>query len=200
MLRACYFDISGKLPLPDLTLPTPLLAHIARHSSPLCWQRSRAAWTLLYWLMPVCPTFSTTGQPTLPGQELFISVSHSKNIVAAAVSDAPVGIDVECMTNRNVTLLAEKCFSDAEYARFCTAEDKKLCFYQHWTAKEAYAKLTGDGLHGYPTQIQWRDDGTVGTLRQRVSHQILTDSGTMTYCLCVAGEFAAPAQAFQDLQ
>lgn len=200
MFRACYFDISGNVSLPEQMLPTSLLAHIAKYSAPLSLQRSRAAWTLLYWLEPVCPVFSASGQPTLPGQELFVSVSHSKNIVAAAVSDAPVGIDVECITNRNITNLAEKCLSNDEYLRFCAAEDKRLCFYQHWTAKEAYAKLTGDGLHGFPTHIQWHDDGTVGTLRQHVSHQILTDSGAMTYCLCVAGKFAAPVQAFQDLQ
>lgn len=200
MIKACYFDLTGNTPLPDVTLPAPLLAHIDRYRLPTDRRRSLAAWTLLYWMAPVCPVFSSGGQPCLPDSGLYISVSHSKNLVAAAVSDAPVGIDVERIAGqRPVASLAKKCLTAAEQRQFQAAEDPTLCFYQHWTAKEAYAKLVGTGLHGYPVDVEWHVDGTVGEKRLPVVHQSVHDSTGEAYCLCVTGEFACMAKSFEDM-
>lgn len=76
----------------------------------------------------------------------FVSISHSGNVIAVCKSDRPVGIDVEKISgNRDFKKLSERFFSPAENEKFDenpTAE----CFYRIWTAKESYAKITGEGL------------------------------------------------------
>lgn len=158
-----------------------------------------AAWTLMTRLVPACPDFLPGGQPYLPGDERYISVSHSKNLVAVAVSDAPIGIDVERIAARPVATLAKKCMTATEYERFLSAADQTLCFYRHWTAKEAYAKLTGSGLHGYPVNVEWHADGTVGKRHVPALHQTVTDCLGEQYCICVAGEAACVAARFGEV-
>lgn len=79
------------------------------------------------------------------------SVSHSGDIFACAFSDEPVGIDIQEYKNR--TDEAERCRKIA--ARFFHRDeidsldaDTVSAFYNIWTAKEAYVKLTGQGIDG----------------------------------------------------
>lgn len=92
------------------------------------------------------------GQPVIliKGKKLFCSISHSGSFAAAAVDEAPVGIDIEEI--RDVPEgVVRKAFS-AEEAGFVnsaeTEEEKKQRFLRIWTAKEAYLKLKGTGLKG----------------------------------------------------
>lgn len=65
--------------------------------------------------------------------ELFVSISHSRNAVAAAVSNRPVGIDIEYI--RPVSERLQK--------RVCkTLPESEAEFFRFWTEKEAYLKLT----------------------------------------------------------
>ncbi len=187
MIRAGYYDLAGSAPLPRADLPAALLAHIARYRMPNDRRRSMAAWSLLWRLLPApeCPSFSERGMPCLP--DLYLSLAHSKNMAAAAVSDCPVGIDIEQIASRPIAHLAEKCLTRAEYAVFSAASDQTLCFYMHWTAKEAYAKLTGAGLQGYPLQIELYPDSSVGALRVPAVHRVIAAGDCTRYCLCVAG-------------
>ena len=53
------------------------------------------------------------------------------------------------------TSLAEKILSDAEYARFEAAEDKRGTLLRLWVLKEAAGKLTGEGINGYPNHTDF---------------------------------------------
>lgn len=72
-------------------------------------------------------------------QRLCLSISHSKQAVCAVVANYPVGLDMECLKER-------------DYASFCQQFialqdcDSLLSFYRRWTACEAYSKCTGELL------------------------------------------------------
>jgi 4'-phosphopantetheinyl transferase len=88
------------------------------------------------------------GKPYLsggPGCEF--NISHTRNAVAAALSDGPVGVDVEGLRDIDAAL-AERVFSDNELALFRGAEDRTVCFFDIWTKKEALLKYGGQGLSG----------------------------------------------------
>ena len=79
------------------------------------------------------------------------SVSHTGDIFACAFSDAPVGVDIQEYKHRPDE--AERCKKIA--ARFFHRDeidaldaDTVSAFYNIWTAKEAYVKLTGQGIDG----------------------------------------------------
>ena len=82
------------------------------------------------------------GKPYLKKYPDFhFNTSHSKDIIAVAVSSAPVGVDVEILRDVNLKI-AERRFTETEKAFVKTNED----FFYVWTRKEAYLKKTGQGL------------------------------------------------------
>ena len=67
----------------------------------------------------------------------------------------PIGIDAEEI-DRDINLrLAEKILSPAEKAHFDSAADKRLTLLKFWVLKEAAAKLSGEGLKGYPNHTDF---------------------------------------------
>ncbi|MFT2091852.1 4'-phosphopantetheinyl transferase family protein [Paraglaciecola sp. 2405UD69-4] len=74
--------------------------------------------------------------------KFYISISHSKNIVAVAISvvEQKIGLDVEFIKDRNYSELINHFCSEPEKRLFKDSEDKRNTFYQLWTAKEAYIK------------------------------------------------------------
>lgn len=83
-----------------------------------------------------------SGRPYVDIPSLYLSVSHSGDMVVCAVSDRPVGIDVEKIKDR--------CFGSAD--KICSEEELDYIngsakrFLEVWTAKEAYSKMTGEGI------------------------------------------------------
>lgn len=90
------------------------------------------------------------GKPYFLRSSWHFSISHTKRRVFCALSKVPVGIDAE-ETDRDINLrLAEKILSPGEKAQYDAAEDKRTALLKFWVLKEAAAKLSGQGLRGYP--------------------------------------------------
>lgn len=87
------------------------------------------------------------GQPVLRDGSAFVSISHCEDMVACAVSEAPVGIDIEKIRPVKPDLVD----------RVCTPEERAYVgdspeqFFEIWTAKEAYFKMQGTGITDFQT-------------------------------------------------
>lgn len=102
-----------------------------------------------------------SGQPTFckpsghkPG--LFVSLAHTAGMVVCAVSEHPVGIDVEsCWRKVPIEPLAARYFSAEEHAKLqrLPAWQKAEMFFILWTLKEAYLKAHGRGIFHLNRQI-----------------------------------------------
>ena len=102
---------------------------------------------------PIC--VHERGKPYFAEGDLHFSVSHTKRRVFCVLSTVPVGIDAEEL-DRDIDLrLAEKILSPAEKERFEKAKDKKEALLRLWVLKEASAKLSGEGLRGYPNSTDF---------------------------------------------
>lgn len=98
------------------------------------------------------------GKPYFVDSIWHFSISHTKKRVFCALADAPVGIDAE-EADREISLrLAEKILSPGEKAQFDRAADKRLALLKFWVLKEAAAKLSGEGLRGYPNHTDFSLD------------------------------------------
>lgn len=110
------------------------------------------------------------GKPSLREfPQIHFNMSHCRSGIAVAVSDKPVGIDIECLgrlINKNGDLnmsLAEYVLSQEELAQVVAAkpspelQDQKaasdLVFTKFWTQKEALVKLIGTGIEDDLKQI-----------------------------------------------
>lgn len=90
------------------------------------------------------------GKPYFVDSPWHFSISHTKRHAFCALSQCPVGLDAEEL-DRNINLnLAEKILSPSEKLQFDRAGDKRLALLKFWVLKEAAAKLSGEGLRGYP--------------------------------------------------
>lgn len=88
-------------------------------------------------------TFSEKGKPCLKEFEhLYFNISHTKNIIACVISNREAGVDVEHVREMKKATI-NKVFSESEkqMAKYCDEGYIRL-----WTMKEAYSKLTGEGI------------------------------------------------------
>lgn len=90
------------------------------------------------------------GKPYFPGNEAYFSISHTKKNVFCVLSDRPVGLDAEEADRPVKPSLARHILSKRELAQYECAQDPRLALLTFWVLKEAAAKLTGEGIKGYP--------------------------------------------------
>lgn len=108
------------------------------------------------------PVFSygEHGKPMLVGHpEIHFNLSHCREAVACAVSDRPVGIDVESV-HRYKESLVNYTMSKREQQAILGADDPALAFTRLWTMKEARLKLSGEGIGNAMATVL--DDPTAG--------------------------------------
>lgn len=98
------------------------------------------------------------GKPYLEGNPWYFSISHTPKHAFCVLAQQNVAIDAE-EADRPIPLkLAEKILSPGEKAQFDTAPDPRKALLTFWVLKEAQAKLTGEGLRGYPNKTDFRLD------------------------------------------
>ena len=104
-----------------------------------------------------CPEIAVAqrGKPYFVDSSWHFSISHTPNHVFCALSDKPVGLDAEEMDRKVNLRLAEKILSESEKSRYDAAEDKRAALLRLWVLKEAAAKLSGEGLKGYPNHTEF---------------------------------------------
>lgn len=96
----------------------------------------------------VQPTFDygENGKPSLRElPDVHFNLSHCKAAVACAVSDRPVGVDIE-MLGRFSERLARYTMNEKELEEIESSPDADRTFTRLWTMKEATMKLTGEGI------------------------------------------------------
>ena len=95
------------------------------------------------------------GKPYFPDSPWHFSISHTPVHAFCALSREPIGIDAEELDRIINPRLAEKILSPPEFARYEASADKNRTLLTFWVLKEAAAKLTGEGLQGYPNHTDF---------------------------------------------
>jgi 4'-phosphopantetheinyl transferase len=101
--------------------------------------------------------YGPQGKPYLPEGPQF-NLSHSRDVVGVAVSDRPVGLDLE-LVRPFLEKLPGRIFSPVELKWFRERGETKLDFFTLWTLKESYYKFLGTGLPGFPDGTEFYFDG-----------------------------------------
>ena len=95
---------------------------------------------------PFLFAYNEHGKPYLKGYpEVHFNLSHCKNGIAVAVSDQPVGIDIESYRSVSESLL-KYTMNEEEQRIIQTSDDPTRTFTEYWTKKEAVFKLRGTGI------------------------------------------------------
>ena len=95
------------------------------------------------------------GKPYFADSSWHFSISHTHRHAFCALAMHNVGIDAEEL-DRDINLrLAEKILSPVEKTQYESAADKRKALLTFWVLKEASAKLSGEGLKGYPNRTEF---------------------------------------------
>lgn len=141
------------------------------------YSTAHAALRLMVGALIDCPTraitFSTTdmGKPVLCAERhgvplanaLQFNISHTRGMVAVALSGSPVGVDVERvrpladMRQLVADLMAREALE--AYDAAADAEERAALFFRYWTLGEAFIKATGQGLDQGLSSFAFSADG-----------------------------------------
>ena len=122
------------------------------------------------------------GKPYAEGLPVEFSLSHSGELVLCAMSDRPVGADVEKIHEVRDRLISyvctdeERCFVTADGV---SCEEKMRRFYRVWTGKEAYYKYLGTGIT-VPLDVNTFDS----EIRRRMTFFYFGEYAVSIFCDC----------------
>lgn len=155
MLKIYYADISG-VDINKAYLLSDYRRGRIKSITNLTKRREGIGAELLlnYALKDTCPALKLPpdimalehGKPVLRGGDVQFSLSHSAGMVAVALCDCAVGVDIQEKTQYNVAL-ARRFFCEDERMYIDRCDDKAAAFTAIWCAKESYIKALGTGLN-----------------------------------------------------
>ena len=104
------------------------------------------SYEMLTALLASTPSFlyNEYGAPYLENGPYF-SISHCKQGIAVAVSETPIGIDIEAIRPFNEGLM-RKTMNSEEQTHILSSLNPEIEFIRLWTRKEAYVKMQGTGI------------------------------------------------------
>ena len=123
-------------------------AALARY---LLWQEFRIPCTAVI-------AYGPYGKPYLADYpKAHFNISHSGQYVACSVCDRPVGIDIQEIVPYRSEIAANVC-NMVELAHLDVSAEPATEFARIWTKKEAFAKLTGNGIAGGLKDVTFPED------------------------------------------
>ncbi len=112
-------------------------------------RRFSVSWLLesISYSIPISYYYGKNGKPYFQEYPFYFNLSHSGDYVFCALSSGEVGADIQQYCSNDNKRLAERFFSPQEIlALQGCGEGKNALFYRLWARKEAYGKLTGEGI------------------------------------------------------
>ena len=102
--------------------------------------------------------YSSEGKPFVAAHpDIHFSLSHSGTVALCAISDQPVGADVEEPRKISSSLIAYT-MNDREQEQINASADPAMRFLYFWTRKEAVLKLTGEGIRNDVKEVLAEED------------------------------------------
>ena len=87
--------------------------------------------------------------------EFYFSLSHSENFVAVAISNSPIGVDIQIKKDIDYNSLSKKILTNHELDYFSQLpnDNKQDYIFKKWTEKESLFKLKGERVCHYKSLV-----------------------------------------------
>ena len=120
------------------------------------------------------------GKPYFPERpDIHFSLSHTKTHVLVAVSDKPVGVDVETVRPVRRGVPERVCSPD---------EQRQFDFFELWVLKESFLKVTGNTRVDPRSVCFRREDGGIVTPDTIVRARLYGDIPGCAAAVCALGD------------
>lgn len=135
--------------------------------------------------IPLEYTYGSQGKPYLKNVPYYFSISHSGDYVLCVLSKQEVGADIQQkMSNVNERIL-RRFFSPEEkncWEQCDTETEKRDFFYQMWCRKEAYGKLTGEGISGAVSVNMCDKENEYNAVIWKIEEYAISDDYQIAIC------------------
>ena len=95
------------------------------------------------------------GKPFFADSPWHFSISHTRKHAFCVLDRENIAVDAEELDRPVELRLAERILSPREKEQFEAAADKTRALLTFWVLKEAAAKLSGEGLRGFPSHTNF---------------------------------------------
>jgi 4'-phosphopantetheinyl transferase len=96
------------------------------------------------------------GKPMVPG--IYFNLAHSGEVVVCAVSEKPVGCDIERIKEAPKRVVSSFCSTlEKAYLKQFEGEEYNRAFFRIWTKKESYLKMIGIGIRVPLNNVEVQD-------------------------------------------
>lgn len=126
--------------------------------------------------------YNEHGKPSIVGREdIHFNMSHCRAGVVCALSDTPIGVDIESIREYNDSL-ARYTMNEQELQTINAAERPEVAFTRLWTMKEAVVKWRGSGIVNNLKDVLNGVTGILTTVNERrgyvisVCNQLIIDN------------------------
>lgn len=160
MTQLIVLDITKDLP--EHKLPSNILKHCNLYKDKSARHSSLFAWITLGKNIDLTKVkFNKNGKP-YSTDNIFFSLSHSLHKIAIAISNKPIGVDIEVLLPHTISsLLSQRLLDSKQLKQYFNAKDREIWFTKYWTQHEAYIKLNGDVINF--SNLKKHIDGLVKT-------------------------------------
>ena len=154
MLEVYFADVSGLDPDREYSLSPYRREKLMRQKNVLARKQGLGAELLLIKALesaapgitlPLDISCGKDGKPELVDSGISFNLSHSGNFAACALSDSPIGLDIQTERDCN-SRLVEKYFTAPERRFIEESDNKAYAFTKLWCMKESAVKYIGTGL------------------------------------------------------
>lgn len=141
--------------------------------------------------LPLPPPFDILtdekGKPFFAGREFEFSLSHSGHFAACALSDHPVGLDIQTLTACEERLV-RRFFTQREQESVLSSSDRDAAFTRLWCRKESFLKAIGTGLRLPLDSFDASDISSVLLFGERVYALREFRIDDLFFCVCAPRE------------
>lgn len=142
------------------------------------------------------------GKPFLPNTDFHFSLSHSGEYALCAVSDAPVGVDLqkvkETIPSKTKRILSSE---EEQYLQTLPDTQKIEWFYRLWSRKESLIKWDGRGLRLPLSEFSFVLEGVMQDELHFAGKKLYFQEYSMLagYGICVCAEKDAFSQEIEEI-
>lgn len=90
--------------------------------------------------------YNENGKPYFAELPFYFNLSHSGRYILCGLSEEEIGADIQQHCTCDRRRLADRFFSEREKAALAACGEDENLFFRLWARKEAYGKLTGEGV------------------------------------------------------
>lgn len=116
-------------------------------------------------------------------EDVFFSLSHDRSGVGVALSEKPVGADVQTLFKYE-NILAETILSEKERSVFDLLHIDDALITRLWTMKESLGKKRGDGVAPFLTSTDFSNVGGEGVYFYGEDVFTVGNKNNLFYCVC----------------